>query len=42
MKSGQKRAAELDYVPLPDSVTQVIADAWRAQLRDGSGKAVWN
>src|SRR5450755_1417510 len=42
LKNGQKMAAELDYVPLPDSLTKVIADAWRAQLKDGSGKAVWN
>ena len=42
LKSGQKMATELDYVPLPDSLTKVIADAWRAQLKDGSGKAVWN
>jgi phosphate transport system substrate-binding protein len=42
LKSGQKMATELDYVPMPDSVTKVIADAWRAQLKDGSGKPVWN
>jgi phosphate transport system substrate-binding protein len=42
LKSGQKMAAELDYVPMPDSVTKVIADAWRTQLKDGSGKPVWN
>jgi phosphate transport system substrate-binding protein len=35
-------AAELDYVPLPDNLTKVIAAAWRAQLKDGSGKPVWN
>jgi phosphate transport system substrate-binding protein len=35
-------AAELDYVPMPDSVTKVIADSWRTQLKDGSGKPVWN
>ena len=42
LKSGQKMATELDYVPMPDSVTKVIADAWRPQLKDGSGKPVWN
>ena len=31
LKSGQKMATELDYVPMPDSVTKVIADAWRVQ-----------
>jgi len=42
LKSGQKMAAELDYVPMPESVIKVIADAWKAQIKDGSGKAVWN
>ena len=42
LKSGQKMAAELDYVPMPESVIKIIADAWKAQIKDGSGKAVWN
>jgi phosphate transport system substrate-binding protein len=41
-KNGQKMADELDYVAMPDTVTKVIADAWKAQIKDGSGKAVWN
>ena len=41
-KNGQKMAEELDYVPLPDGVTKVIADAWKAQIKDTSGKAVWD
>ncbi|HXX82976.1 MAG TPA: phosphate ABC transporter substrate-binding protein PstS [Casimicrobiaceae bacterium] len=41
-KNGQKMAEELDYVPLPDNVTKLIAGAWRSEVRDGSGKAVWN
>src|SRR5882672_4363117 len=40
--NGQKLAEELDYVPLPDAVTKVIADAWKAEIKDGSGKTVWN
>ena len=39
---GQKLAAELDYVPLPDSVTRLIADAWGRQIKDGAGKPVWS
>jgi phosphate transport system substrate-binding protein len=39
--NGQKLASELDYVPLPDAVTRIIADAWKAQLKDPSGKAIW-
>jgi phosphate transport system substrate-binding protein len=41
-KNGQKMAEELDYVPLPEPLVKQIADAWKAQLKDGSGKAVWN
>ena len=41
-KNGQKMADELDYVPLPDEVTKVIAVAWRSQIKDASGKDVWN
>ena len=39
-KNGQKLAEELDYVPLPPDVTKVIADAWKAQIKDASGKPV--
>ena len=35
-------AAELDYVPMPEAVVKLIADAWKAQLKDGAGKPVWN
>jgi phosphate transport system substrate-binding protein len=42
LKSGQKMAAELDYVPMPDNVIKMIADEWRAQVKDGAGKALWN
>ena len=40
--NGQKLAAELDYVPLPDSVTRLIADAWGRQIKDAAGKPVWS
>jgi phosphate transport system substrate-binding protein len=42
LKNGQKMAAELDYVPLPDNVVKMIADEWRAQVKDAGGKALWN
>ena len=42
LKNGQKMAAELDYVPMPESVIKVVADAWKAQLKDGAGKTIWN
>ncbi len=40
LKNGQKMAAELDYVPMPEGVVKVIADAWKAQLKDGAGKPI--
>jgi phosphate transport system substrate-binding protein len=40
-KNGDAAATELDYVPLPDAVTKLVADAWKANLKDASGKAVW-
>jgi len=41
-KNGAKMAEELDYVAIPDALAKQIADAWRAQVKDGGGKAVWN
>ena len=42
LKNGQKMAEELDYVALPDPVVKLIGDSWKAQIKDGSGKALWN
>jgi len=42
LKNGQKMAADLDYVPLPDNVVKLINAAWHAQIKDVSGKALWN
>ncbi len=38
-KSGDKIAADLDYVPMPDSVVGAIEKAW-GQVKDTSGKPV--
>jgi phosphate transport system substrate-binding protein len=35
-------AAELDYVPLPDTIVTIVEDAWKKQIVDGAGKAVWH
>ena len=40
-KNGGAAAAELDYVPMPASVTKLVQDSWKANLKDGSGKAIW-
>lgn len=39
-KNGDKKALELDYVPMPDSVKAVIRSSWK-QVTDASGKAVY-
>jgi len=40
-KNGGKMAESLDYVPMPDKVVKIIDKAWKTQLKDGSGKAIW-
>ena len=40
-KNGAAAATELDYVPMPDTVTKLVEAAWKTNLKDGSGKAVW-
>ena len=40
LKNGQKMATELDYVPMPEGVTKVIAEAWKTQLKDSAGKPI--
>jgi phosphate transport system substrate-binding protein len=42
LRNGQAMATELDYVPMPASVVPLITEAWRTQIRNASGKAVWN
>ncbi|MEI7456352.1 MAG: phosphate ABC transporter substrate-binding protein PstS [Nitrosomonadales bacterium] len=38
---GDKLASDLDYVTLPDDVVKLIRDAWKAQIKDAQGKALW-
>jgi phosphate transport system substrate-binding protein len=40
-KNGDAAATELDYVPLPDTVTKLVQDNWKTSLKDTSGKAIW-
>jgi phosphate transport system substrate-binding protein len=40
-QNGAKMADELDYVPMPDKVVQQIRAAWKSQIRDATGKAVY-
>lgn len=40
-KNGGASATELDYVAMPAPVVKQVQDAWKAQVKDASGKAVW-
>ncbi|HEY8070011.1 MAG TPA: phosphate ABC transporter substrate-binding protein PstS [Burkholderiales bacterium] len=40
-KNGAKMADELDYVPMPDPVIKLIQSAWKSQIKDAAGKAVY-
>ena len=39
-QNGDKMADELDYVPLPPASRSSIRSAWKAQIKDGSGKPI--
>lgn len=39
--SGDKLASALDYVTIPDEVVKLIRSAWKTQVKDASGKAIW-
>ena len=38
--NGDKLADDLDYVPLPDNVKQLVRKLWADQIKDAAGKAV--
>jgi len=38
---GDKLALDLDYIPMPDNVVKLVEKAWKAQIKDTSGKALW-
>jgi len=40
-KNGNTIATGLDYAPLPDSVTAQVRAAWKANVQDASGKALY-
>ncbi|MCE5180221.1 MAG: phosphate ABC transporter substrate-binding protein PstS [Betaproteobacteria bacterium] len=39
--NGGKMALELDYIPMPDSVTKLIRNAWTAKIKAADSKAIW-
>lgn len=40
-KGGSKTATALDYAALPESVANQIRAAWKANIKDSSGKALY-
>ena len=39
--NGDKMAQSLDYVPLPDSVTDLIKNNWKTEMKAKDGSAIW-
>lgn len=40
-KNGGAMASDLDYVAMPAPVVKLVQDAWKANVKDASGKAIW-
>jgi phosphate transport system substrate-binding protein len=40
-KNGAPMAEDLDYVPLPNNLVTQIEASWKQDVKDGSGKMVW-
>lgn len=41
LKNGQAMATDMDYVPMPAPVVKLIEDAWRKEVKNSSGQALW-
>src|SRR5690606_486011 len=40
-RNGSDMAVELQYVPMPESVAELVTANWAETVRDSNGKAVW-
>ncbi|EAU55095.1 phosphate ABC transporter substrate-binding protein PstS [Mariprofundus ferrooxydans] len=40
-KNGSKMAMELDYVPMPKKVIDMVEKTWSAEIRTANGGAIW-
>ncbi len=40
-KHGDKMAEQLDYVPMPEKVVELVQNTWKTMIKDASGKAIW-
>ena len=41
-KNGDAMAADLDYVPMPDSVVKTIEQTWAKEVKDADGKPIYS
>jgi phosphate transport system substrate-binding protein len=41
-RHGGKMAENLDYVPMPESVIDLVESTWSKKIKDAAGHAVWN
>src|SRR5258705_7458742 len=40
-KDGDAMALELDYIPMPNDVVVLVQSAWKSQIKDSTGKTIW-
>lgn len=40
-RKGDAIAVDLSYVPLPDSVADLVRNAWRTQIKSRAGQSLW-
>jgi phosphate transport system substrate-binding protein len=40
-KNGGKMAEELDYVPMPQNVVNLVEETWKQQIKGPNGQPVW-
>jgi phosphate transport system substrate-binding protein len=38
--NGDKMADDLEYVPLPSSVKELVRKSWASSIRDAAGKSI--
>jgi phosphate transport system substrate-binding protein len=40
-REGDRLALDLDYIPLPDKVVQLVEETWKKEIRDGARNPLW-
>lgn len=40
-RNGAEMAESLDYVPMPESVANMVRESWRKEIRDPAGNPIW-